>query len=264
MKNFSELYASLKNSFKKRSSLDIAEGTVLDFYMLSTSEALSEAYEEIENNKNPHIFTNLKGDDIDKMAILINCPRMPNESDSSYLYRCMKWTMINASSNATSIESALSSLEYSSIATYVPYTAGTGTATVFLIPKDYDDTENCIPEAKKRLSNVISPDSYVNYIISAPMLVEISCYISFEENVDQDSIRENIKEKVKGYINSIAIGNTLSFGGINKIGAQEPGVDFFNTLIININGEPMRDLNRIQTIESKFLFKSIDMEVINA
>lgn len=264
MKNFSELYASLKNSFKKRSSLDIAEGTVLDFYMLSASEALSEAYEEIENNKNPHIYTNLKGEDIDKMAILINCPRMPNESDSSYLYRCMRWTMINASSNATSIESALSNLEHSSIATYVPYTAGTGTATVFLIPKNYDNAENCIPEARKRLSNVISPDSYINYVISIPMPVEIKCYISFEENVDEESVRNNISEKVKEYVNNIIIGGTLSFGGINKIGSQEPGVDFFNTLIININGQPMRDLNRIQTIESKFLFESIDMEVINA
>lgn len=264
MKNFSELYTSLKNSFKKRSSLDIAEGTVLDFYMLSTSEALSEAYKEIEDNKNPHIFTNLKGEDIDKMAILINCPRMPNESDSSYLYRCMRWTMINASSNSTSIESALSNLEYSSIATYVPYTSGTGTATVFLIPKDYDDIDNCIPEAKRRLGSVISPDSYISYVISTPMLVEISCYISFEDDVDQDSVRSNINEKIKEYVNNIAIGGTLSFGGINKIGSQEPGVDFFNTLIINVNGEPMRDLNMIQTIESKFLFESVDMEVINA
>lgn len=264
MKTFSDIYKDIKSKFKKRSNIDVTEGTVIDSILLASSEALAEAHQEIEDSKNPHIYTNLKGTNIDKMALLINCPRYPNESDDSYLYRCMNWTLINESSNEKAIESALSNLQESSNATYVPYTEGTGTATVFIIPNVYSDTqkEKSILEVKNRLQPVVSPDSYINYKICKELPVEIFAYISFEKGMDEKSIKNNLQIKIKDYINKIAIGDPLSYGMINKIGTQEKGVDFFNTTHIRIDGELLSELNTIQTIETKFLFYKINWTVV--
>ena len=176
----------------------------------------------------------------------------------------MKWTLINESSNTSAIESALSNLQESSNATYVPYTEGTGTATVFIIPNTYGDVDKtrAIAEVKNRLSPVISPDSYINYQICREIGIEVFAYVSFEKGVDEKAIKNNLKLKIKDYINKIAIGDTLSYGMINKIGTQEKGVDFFNATHIRVDGELLRDLSIIQIIETKFLFSKINWTVV--
>lgn len=265
MKTFTEIYKDLKERFKKRSNIDITEGSVIDSYLLASAESLLEVHEEIEKSKNPHIYTNLSGTNIDKMAQLINCPRYPNETDDSYLYRCMKWTLINESSNSTAIESALSNLKESSNATYIPFTEGTGTATVFLIPNDYSSAEGqarSIIEARNRLQKVVSPDSYITYKICKELPIEIFVQVMFSKGSDQKAIQNNIQIKVKDYVNKIAIGDPLSYGLINKIGIQEKGIDFFNTTHIKIDGMLLRELNAIQTVETKFLFYKINWTLV--
>ncbi len=265
MKTLSEIYKSIRDRFKSKTNIDVTEGTVIDSYILASSTALEEAYIEIENSKNPHIYTNLKGTNIDKMALLLNCPRYANESDDSYLYRCMHWTLLNESSNSTAIECALSNLEYSSNATYVPYTEGTGSATVFLIPKVYEDDTitRAIDEAKNRLTPVISPDTYIHYMVSTPIATEVYVYMSFVKGSDEKAIKNNLQIRIKEYINSIPIGSTLSYGEINKIGLQERGVSFFNATHIRLDGELLTALSKIQTVESKFLYSKINWTVVN-
>ncbi len=96
---------------------------------------------EIEKNKNPHIFTKLEGSDIDSMGILVGCARRANEDDRTYLYRMINWNTANQTANATAIEAALTTLDYSSNVTYVPYTHGVGTATAYIIPKDLEKSD---------------------------------------------------------------------------------------------------------------------------
>jgi hypothetical protein len=124
MKSFTEIYDSLKSKFFNRSKLEIQPGTVMDCFMLSATEALHEAHQEIENNKNPYIFTKLSGEDLDSTGYLVNCPRMPNEDDSTYFHRIINWTYNNATSNIIAIENALLNLTYASYAKYVPLTEG--------------------------------------------------------------------------------------------------------------------------------------------
>lgn len=264
MKTFTEIYNDLVSSFKKRTKIDITPGTVLDSYLLASTQGLAEAHKEIEDSKNPHIYTNLSGNNIDKMALLINCPRYPNESDASYLYRCMNWTLNNESCNSTCIENALSNLTYASNASYVPFTQGTGTASIYIIPINYDSEtkERAIEEVKNRLKHITSPDSYFQYIIAEPLQVRLIAYISIDKKYDEKAIKNNINKKVKEYINNIAIGDYLSYGAINKIGLNEQGVNFFNATHIYINGYLMSSLSTLQTINSKFLYYDITWETV--
>ena len=48
MKSLTQIYNDLNTNFNKKTNLKIAEGSVLDSFLLSTSEALKAAYDEIE------------------------------------------------------------------------------------------------------------------------------------------------------------------------------------------------------------------------
>jgi hypothetical protein len=167
MKSLNEIYLNIRQKFYDKSNIDVAENTVVDFYTLASAGGLEEAYKEIDDSKNPHIYTNLKGSDCDSEGLLVGCSRRSGESDESYLYRMMNWTHNNEASNRIAIENALIGLTYASNATYIPYTQGVGTATVYIIPKSYDTAgmEAAISEVKSRIYNVVSPGSHIDYVV---------------------------------------------------------------------------------------------------
>lgn len=257
MKTIDSIYNSIKDSFYKRTKLEIAEGSVIDNYTNSVSAGIMEAYNEIEKNKNPHIFTKLTGTDIDSMGILVGCARRPDEDDRTYLYRMINWNTSNQASNSTAIEAALTTLKYSSNVTYVPFTQGVGTATAYIIPKklDEDIKELAIKEVEDRLSAVVSKSSYIEYTIPTMLPIRLVIYMSV--NKDTDNVKENIKKKVQEYINNIAPGDKLEIGMINKIGVNEPNVTYFSVSQIYINEEEHQDISAIQKLEEKFLFDEI-------
>lgn len=258
MKTFSQIYDGLKKKFFDRSKLDVEPGTVIDFYMLSSSEGLYEAYQEIEANKNPHIFTKLSGEDLDNTGFGFNCPREANETDDSYKYRLMNWTQKSEASNLLAIEMALMNMKYASYVTYVPLTEGVGTATAYIIPKEYDEAtiNNAIAETQEKLKNVCSPGSYISYVIPKNIPIKIVAYINAEDS-DINTIKNNITKKTSQYVNNIPVGDFLELGEINKIGVNEPGVNYFNVVQLYVNNNLTTSLNILQKIESKFVFDDI-------
>ena len=255
MKTIEDIYTSIKNSFYNRTKLEIAEGSVIDNYTNSVSVGLMEAYNEIEQNKNPHIFTKLEGNDIDSMGILVGCARRSNEDDRTYLYRMINWNTANQTANATAIEAALTTLDYSSNVTYVPFTHGVGTATAYIIPKNLDNSELAIQEVKDRLKNIVSQGSHVEYVIPNMKPVRLVIYMSVDK--DEDNIKRNLEDKIKEYINNIAPSNKLEIGQINKIGINETNVNYFSVSQMYLGNEECQDIYAIQKLEDKFLFDEI-------
>lgn len=258
MKTFAEIYGSLKNKFLSKTNLNIEPGTIMDSFTLATSQMLEEAHKEIENNKTPYIYSKLAGDEADSMGFMLNCPRMPNESDESYKYRWLNWVKRNEASNTTAIETALMNLTYASNATHVPYTAGVGTATVYIIPKEYDDATilKALNEVQGRLSTVVSPTSYISYVIPKIIPVKLVIYINSKTG-DIEAIKENLNKKIAKHVNELPVGDYLSIGALNKIGVTEPSVDYFNVVQLYLNGRETSSLNILQRIDSKLLFDEI-------
>lgn len=260
MKTLDDIYKSMKETFFNRTKLEIAEGSVIDNFFNSVSCGIEEAYTEIENNKNPHIFTKLSGSDIDSMGILVGCARRPEEDDKTYLYRMINWNTSNQASNSTAVETALTSMTYASNVTYVPFTQGVGTATAYIIPKKLENSELAISETKERLEKVISTGTYVDYVIPTLLPVRLVVYISVTK--DLENIKENISSKVQEYINNIAPGDSLEIGAINKIGVNESNVNYFSLTQIYINNDEYQEISAIQKLEEKFLFDEIIWNVV--
>lgn len=260
MKTIEQIYKSIKETYFNRTKLEVAEGSVIDNFINSVSSAINEAYVEIDNNTNPHLFTKLSGSDIDSMGILVGCARRPDEDDKTYLYRMINWNTSNQASNRIAVETALTSMTHASNVTYVPLTQGVGTATAYIIPKKLEDSELAIAETKQRLEEVVSIGTYIDYVVPTLLPVRLVIYISATR--DLDNIKNNIASKVKEYINNIAPGENLEIGAINKIGVNENNVNYFSLSQIYINGNEYQELSAVQKLEEKFLFDEIIWNVV--
>lgn len=256
------IYERLKNKVQSLLGVSVTKYSFIDQLLYACSDSLNEAYTEIEKNKTPHIYTSLSGERIDGLGVLVGCYRYENESDKSYLARVMAHHKTHAASNATAIEMMLAELKYSSHASYTPFTQGTGTATIHFIPVFYDDAtiEKAIGEIKARLKQVVSPDSYIKVQVAIPISVKIFAYAQLDGQ--NEFITTQLQEKIKKYVNGIPIGNTLSYGMINRIGLSETGVSYFNTIGIYLDEKKMEDLEMMQTIQNKFLFDQFTIEEV--
>lgn len=257
MKTISEIYDDINARFYNKSSIDVEKGTAIDSYILSSSEGIELAYQEIENNKNPYFFTNASGSDLDSWGIMMRLPREVGESDENYKYRLMNWTLINESSNLTAITAALLNLTYASHAEYVPMVYGCGTAGVYIIPTTYDtDTiARAIEEVKGKLGKVTDPSDYTEYIIPAIKKTKVVVSVNFKG--DADAIKASLTDKIKTYINSIPVKDYLSVGEINKIGINETGVGYFSVGQVIIDNSLNNNLEILQELNTKFMFDEI-------
>lgn len=90
MKSFEQIYNDMKNKFYVLTKIDISKGSVIDMMIKSMSYMLHEIYKAIEANKQPYLFTQQTGKELDSTGYFLQCPRQANESDENYKYRLMK------------------------------------------------------------------------------------------------------------------------------------------------------------------------------
>jgi hypothetical protein len=257
MKTTDEIYDDIKSDFYDKSGIDIQENSAIDYFNLSVSSSIETAYEEIKNNRTPHLYSGLTGSDIDDLGILVGISRETNETDKSYLYRTLKWNISNKASNSTAIEDALINLTYSSHVTPIPKAFGCGTQAFYIIPTSMDDTTKslAISEVQTKLKNVIDPSMYVEYII--PTIIYIKMQILYRAtSADIDTIKDTINESIIEYINGIAPGDYLEVGKINNIGDDTTNISYFNVAHLFVNDEEIGDIELLQTVEKKFLITS--------
>lgn len=255
----SEIYDNLKDGFYKKTNIDIKKGSVIDMFFSAISDQFYNIYETIEKNKKPYLFTQQEGEELDDTGRFVGCLRLENESDDNYLYRLMSWNLNHASCNATAINNKCKELVYSTGQNYVAYTKGIGTATIYLIPLSYseEDIELAINEAVEKVSTVINPSSRVEFTVPTPINIKLVAYLDVKTGTDIDSVKLEITTKIKDYINSIAPGEYMYLGEINKLGLNVDNVEYFNIVQVYKDNEEATDFEILQTTVAKFLFDQI-------
>lgn len=258
IKSESEIYKEIKDRFEERVGDSIAEGSALDIFTSSISTQLKDNYDEIEQSRNPHVWTSLEGDNLDATGTWVNLPRETGETDENYKYRLMNWTLRNEACNLTAINDALLNMTYASNAEYYPKTHGAGTGTVYVIPTDYSSgiIELALQEAKERMGTVSSPESYTEYIVPTKTPVDLNIYISSSSG-DLDAIKKEIESSIETYVNGIAPKSYLKIGEINAIGVNTTGVDYFNVVVCKVNNVYTNSVRILQELNTKMILNTI-------
>lgn len=249
--------------FKARTNKEIRRGSVIDQIYAGVSEEIEDAYIEIENNKNPHIYTSLDTVGLERTGFFVNVPRNKNESDHDYLHRIMNWTYLKAAANLTAINDSLLNMENASDAQYYAGIYGAGTGIVYIIPKEYtsDVINAAVKEAKERLKNVIDPGAYVEYMVPEIKPVKFIIQISSELG-DIEYLKQNAEQMIHDYVNAIPPKEYFSIGKINKIGNDINNMDYFNVIMTYINEESKTDIRFLQDLDTKYLLDEIIWEII--
>lgn len=253
-----DISTGIKNDFYDFTGKAYRDGSAIGFFTEAVARSMEDAYDEIERAKNPHIYTNLSGENLDKMGTFVNVPRETGESDSDYLYRIMNWTYLKAGANLTAVNDSLLNLKYASDAQYYPGLKGAGTGVVYVIPKEYSNETiaNALAEAKARVKNVISPESYTEYIVPTPLPVVLVCHMETESG-DVEYLKSQVAAKIESYIDAIAPSNYLSLGTINKMAMAFDDVDFFSVDGVYISNTFHSETKIMQELETKFLYQEI-------
>lgn len=258
MKTSTEVYVSLKSNLETRLNDKIQVGSVIDIYNKVVSDECGSMYQYIENNKNPYLFTNTYGEDLDSLGYWVGISRLEDESDEHYKYRLKDWVLSSEASNTKALENALlENMEYANDVQYIPYTHGSGTGTCYVIPKEYEEDviSNALEEAYNLMRTKVSPSLYIEYLVPTIRGIALNCFIS--TTGDDNTIKNTVAAKIKDYINGIAPGDYLQIGQIIKIGINEPGVEYFNVISYTLDNQNTTDTKIIQELETKFLFDSI-------
>ena len=259
IKSFEQIYNEIKENFYKRTKVDIEPRSVIDMIIKALADALKVIYQTIEDNKKPYLFTKQSGEELDDTGYFLNCPRLDNETDGNYLYRLSNWVQRNAACNRTAIDDKCKELVYTKAANYVAYTHGVGTGTIYLIPLDYTDAmkQAALNEASYKVGAVIAPTSLVYFEIAEPSFIKLVTYLDVKDGYDKAVAQQTIHAAVKTYINSIAPGDKLYVGDINKIGLNVEGVEYFSVVQLFNNDEELADFELLQTVKAKFLLEEI-------
>ena len=92
--------------------------------------------------------------------------------------------------------------------------------------------------------------------------VDINVFVSIATG--DDNVKQNIISKFISYINNIAPGDYLDIGELNKIGVNEPNVEYFSVSSVFLNNKEVQNLKVIQKLDSKMVFNSINWnKVVN-
>lgn len=258
MRETAEIHESLIGRLEENLKNEVKPGSMLDMFAYSYAQESEAMYQEIEDNKNPYLFTNTWGEDLDALGYWVNLTRQDGEDDNTYKYRLKDWVFSAEASNTKAISNSLLDLEYASNVDYVPYTHGCGTGTCYVIPTTYEDDviAAALEEAAKRIKSIVSPSLYVEYIVPTIRAVRLNCFITFGD-IDESQVRNTVATKIREYINAIAPGDMLKIGELLRIGLSVTGVEYFNVMAVMIDEEPVTELEIAQELETKLLFDEI-------
>lgn len=257
IKDKNEIYKDIKDRFEKRINNNISEGTAADIFIMAVSDQFEDNYMEIEKSRNPHLWTSLSGDTLDKTGEWVNLPRAKGETDADYKYRLHNWTMRNEACNLTAINDTLLNMEYASDAEYYPKTHGAGTGTVYVIPKDYssETIELALQEAKEKMKQISDPAAHIEFIVPAKIPVDLTIYIT--SSGDIQAIKAELEKKIADYVNAIPPKEYLRIGAINALGVNTSGVEYFNVVACKINNVFEGGVRIVQAMNTKMILNSI-------
>lgn len=259
IKTAEEIKNTIVRNFEQKTNQLIRSGSVVDFYNNAVSDSMNGLYQEIEDAKNPHLYSKLSGSNLDDECAMVGIVRRTNETDKTLLYRLHNWTLDNAKGNTTAITDALLDLTYASNVTYVPRVYGCGTGVAYVIPKEYtnDIIGKALEEAKERLKDVADPSLYIQYIVPRVLPVRLQCVIQVRDDVDISVMEAAIVLKVKEYIDAIAPKDSLSIGSIEKMVLAMDEVTYFRIISYSVDNVTETGTEVIQEVDTKLMFDDI-------
>lgn len=253
--------SEIKTDLTELLNMEFYEGGFMDNFLTAIAKSEELIYEDIENAKVPYLYSKVlnHANNLEDLGQMYNMPREDGESDENYLYRLVNWKLISEAANQTAVQAAIINPEHASYMEFIPQTNGANTGSVYIIPNVYEEETimNAINEAKEKVSKVLSPGTYIEYIVPDMTGISLDIKLEVKPELSEEMVQGAITTAIRNYTNNIAPNDYLVIGTINKIGISIEGVEYFNVMQMYINDVPTKSNKNLQSIDKKFILDEV-------
>lgn len=184
------------------------------------NQRLSTTYDYIDDKMMMAYVSTATGIYLDMIGELLDCTRLPNETDGNYRYRITQKVYVAAKSNETALKALCLQVDGVNDVIFTPYTHGMGSFTVHVISDELDTPIQLINQVQSILDE--NQAAGVRGIAAKPILIPVDVIIrtvvtSGVTQQEASSIAYDIKTKVESYIKELGMGSPIRSMDIYQI-----------------------------------------------
>ena len=248
-----ETLADLQNT-----SINDGPGGVARLLLSKVNEKLSTFYDALQLKHTEAFLSKATGPTLDLIGKLLNCTRLPGESDEEYKYRIHQQPLSLEKANETAIRLAVLSVPGVVDVVMREFTHGTGSFSVYPILNDpYAWNAELIAQIKQKIESVKAYGTRA--VVMQPRLsyVELKGRLILDGKVsdmDKVLIQHDATQAVRQYINTLKPGEVLEIRKvINLVTNVNPYVMDVEIYHFMINNKAMLPVDQESAWNERFV-----------
>lgn len=227
------------------------------------NEQLGTFYTDLEFNVYMTFLSKAQGMYLDWAGETVSCSRLPGEDDDTYRYRISQQIYVAKGANETALRLKILSLPEVYDVVMKPFTLGTGSFHVYVIPMDPLMGSSVISSVQAILD---SNQAYgINGKASLPKEVKFGIDITLIIKSDTNGpaqIRRTVQRTIRDYINAIGVGQPLLMTDlISTIKLVDKDIVDFKMNTMHIRNRPVLFTNYELYWDEKFVADMADIVV---
>lgn len=220
---------------------------------------IAEFYDVLETNMVNAFVSTASGEYLDRLGELVNCKRLPGETDDNYRYRITRQVTAAEAANETAIRLAALSVPGVKDVLLRPYTYGPGSGSLYVVT-DETNVEIVKKKVQEAVDKVKAWGSKIVVEIPALIPVEMKVKLIFDDRIneaDKELVRQTAEVKLKDYINSRSIGEPLIINEIRElIMSSSQYIYDIEVLYFAVNDRPVLLVNQYPAWNERFVESS--------
>lgn len=204
---------------------------------------------------------------LDLIGELLDCQRRPDEDDENYRYRICHQVYVVAGANEIALRLACLSVDGVRDVNLVPFTHGTGSFSVYVIPEDSLLTEIVVPKVQDVIN---AQESHgVKGVAISPKLIPVRIGLNLigRGGADTVGLRPQVSEAIRFYIENLPMGTRpegqkLIINALeNAIMDVSEDIEDVEIYSLTLNGRRVLIQNQTNYWDEKFSIDYPDIEI---
>lgn len=210
-KTFAELMdAAITRLSANTPITNFAPGSIARGLLEVTNSLLGEFYDVLDFNLAMAFVSHAKGYYLDLIGDLLDCKRRDGESDDNYRYRICHQVYVVAGCNLTALRLELLSIDGVRDVIFTPYTFGTGSFSVYVVPEAGVVLDTLLQAVQKKLDEKIAYGIRAQALEPILLPVDIKIRLVFSQAAqNKEIVVTQVQKAVWEYIANLRPGKKI-------------------------------------------------------
>ncbi|UOE58072.1 baseplate J/gp47 family protein [Cytobacillus oceanisediminis] len=212
-KTFEEMLEDVLTRLRAQGGItETSPGSVARTFAEVILEEFSPFYDELDLAKAMGFVSTAQGAYLDLVAELINCVRLPEESDMDYRARIVNWVSVQQNANLTSLRIQVLQIDGVADVQFKRFTRGTGSFTCYVIPQVYPIENDLLTRVEAIVDEAAAYGMAAEIKTSEYKPVDINLNLIFTSkttSLEREYIRNRVITNVGAYMKELNMGTSI-------------------------------------------------------